>query len=263
MAAHQLDFSDIEEKYAVCMPETFENIVLIDRIPKVDQSKEEKLLKVIKKIFENVGKIKENGILMPKDPETGKSKGFLFMQFTTAEEAKQAILLGNGYAMDKKHVLSVVAFDDIETILNMPEEYKEPEIPEFQPKEHLKSWLSDRRARDQFSIVKGEEVGIYWNNKAELPDKVQVRANWSDRHVMWSNQGSYFVTTHFKGVALWGGPSWEKIMRFIHPNVNLVDFSPNEKFLVTWSHEPFQSLEGHMHVSYFLKKNDDSERLRR
>jgi translation initiation factor 3 subunit B len=41
-----------------------------------------------------------------------------------------------------------------------------------------------------------------------------------------------------QGIALWGGPSWSKIVRFVHPGVKLIDFSPNERYLVTWSNEP-------------------------
>jgi translation initiation factor 3 subunit B len=37
---------------------------------------------------------------------------------------------------------------------------------------------------------------------------------------------------------LWGGPSWKRIIRFVHPDVKLIDFSPNERFLVTWSCQP-------------------------
>lgn len=100
---------------------------------------------------------------------------FLFLQFNSASDAKAALSL-DGYKMDKVHVLSVFPFDDVETFQNFPDEYQEPLIEEFKPKEHLKSWLSDSRARDQFSLVKGDEVGIYWNNKADLPDKVQERS---------------------------------------------------------------------------------------
>jgi uncharacterized protein with WD repeat len=35
----------------------------------------------------------------------------------------------------------------------------------------------------------------------------------------------------------------------------MVDFSPNEKYLVTWSKESFMSTEGTMHVSFI----NDSE----
>jgi translation initiation factor 3 subunit B len=77
--------------------------------------------------------------------------------------------------MDKTHILAVNAFDDIENFLEASDEYEEPQFEEFEPKEHLRSWLSDDRARDQFAILKGESVGIYWNNKNEIPDKVQER----------------------------------------------------------------------------------------
>jgi translation initiation factor 3 subunit B len=70
-----IDFSGIEAKYAINIPETFENIVVVDNVPIVDGSKDEKLLSVIKKIFKSAGSIKEKGIFMPKDPVTGKSKG--------------------------------------------------------------------------------------------------------------------------------------------------------------------------------------------
>lgn len=41
-----------------------------------------------------------------------------------------------------------------------------------------------------------------------------------------------------KGVLLWGGESWSRLKRFAHPGVNLIDFSPNENFITTWSHRP-------------------------
>lgn len=56
--------------------------------------------------------------------------------------------------------------------------------------------------------------------------------------MQWSPLGSYLATFHAQGIALWGGPSWSKIVRFVHPGVKLIDFSPNERYLVTWSNEP-------------------------
>ncbi|KAI8901054.1 eukaryotic translation initiation factor eIF2A-domain-containing protein [Globomyces pollinis-pini] len=242
----EIDFSDIEEKYKVVVPTTFDNIVVIDNLPVVDGSKEEKLINVVKKIFKNVGTIKENGIQMPMGPN-GKSKGFLFMQFETAAQAKLAITQADGHRLDKSHVLSVFAFDDVETYTQMDDEYVEPEIEEYQPKEHLKSWLMDPRARDQFAIMKGDDVTVYWNNKAEQPDKVKERTGWSDSYISWSPLGSYLVTLHNQGIALWGGASWEKITRFLHPNAQKVEFSPNEKYVITWSHEPFKTIDGQLH----------------
>ena len=73
-----LDFSDIEERYQLSFEEGFDNIVVVDNIPLVDETKEEKLLQFLRKIFKNVGEIRENHFVMPKAVnEKGKlmSKG--------------------------------------------------------------------------------------------------------------------------------------------------------------------------------------------
>ena len=40
---------------------------------------------------------------------------------------------------------------------------------------------------------------------------------------------------------LWGGPSWKRLMKINHGGVKLIDFSPCERFLVTWSPESDQA----------------------
>ncbi|ORY04590.1 translation initiation factor eIF-3b [Basidiobolus meristosporus CBS 931.73] len=238
-----IDFSDIEAKYAVDDEDGFENILVVDNIPIVDEAKEDKLLKVIHKIFKSAGiNLREGSIFMPQavDPKSGKkkSKGFLFVEMDNAEKTSLAIKNLNNYAMDKTHVLSVNKFTDIEKYATLEDEYKEPEIEAFDEKEHLRSWLADPQARDQWVMYRGEEVSIYWNKKAEAPEHVHSRPNWTETYVQWSPLGSYLVTFHRQGIALWGGESWSKIVRFVHPGVKLIDFSPKENYLVTWSNEP-------------------------
>lgn len=140
--------------------------------------------------------------------------------------------------MSKTHQLSVNRFGDVEKYSNMNDTYVEPEQEEYKPREHLKSWLMDPQARDQFVMYAGEDVGIHWNRKQEKPELVHKRHNWTETYVQWSPLGSYLATFHAQGIALWGGPSWNKIVRFVHPNVRLIDFSPNERYLVTCSIEP-------------------------
>lgn len=48
-------------------------------------------------------------------------------------------------------------------------------------------------------------------------------------HVQWSPLGTYLATMHSKGVALWGGPGFEQLMRFTHWDVQFIEFSPCEK----------------------------------
>lgn len=46
------------------------------------------------------------------------------------------------------------------------------------------------------------------------------------------------ATLHRQGVRLWGGQTWQQLQRFAHPFVKLIDFSPCELYLVTWSNDP-------------------------
>jgi translation initiation factor 3 subunit B len=125
------------------------------------------------------------------------------------------------------------------------EEYHPPEVEPFQQKEHLRSWLGDAEGRDQVAMYRGEKVGVFWNNKEEAPEPVVDRENWTESFIQWSPQGTYLASMHAQGVQLWGGKSWSRQKRFSHPGVNLVDFSPTEKYLTTWSHRPLQVDENH------------------
>ncbi|CAG8445506.1 7837_t:CDS:2 [Ambispora leptoticha] len=238
----ELDFTDIEEKYQVPFEEGFDTIIVVDNVPIVDESKKDKLFKFITKIFKQAGDIKEGGINMPMevDPETEKltSKGYLFIEFETPEQANLAVKQLDNYPMDKNHVLAVNRFTDIEKYSQIQDTYVEPEEEKFVEKEHLRSWLTDPQARDQFVLYRGDDVYIYWNRKTEPPEEVHKRNNWTETYVQWSPLGTYLATFHRQGIVLWGGASWNKIIRFVHPGVKLIDFSPNERYLVTWSNEP-------------------------
>ena len=77
----EIDYSDIEAKYQVPFEEGFDNLIVVDKVPIVEESKKDKLFRTMRKIFRTagVGEIKEGGISMPMDlnAETGKlaSKG--------------------------------------------------------------------------------------------------------------------------------------------------------------------------------------------
>ena len=79
-----IDFSDIEERYQLSFEEGFDNIVVVDNIPLVDETKEEKLIQFLRKIFKNVGEIRDKHFTMPKAVnEKGKlmSKGYATFWF--------------------------------------------------------------------------------------------------------------------------------------------------------------------------------------
>lgn len=47
--------------------------------------------------------------------------------------------------------------------------------------------------------------------------------------------GTYLATFHKLGIALWGGEKFAQIIKFAHEGVSHIDFSPCEKYLVTFS----------------------------
>ncbi|KAG0223885.1 Translation initiation factor 3 subunit b [Actinomortierella wolfii] len=245
-----IDFSDIEERYQLSFEEGFDNVVVVDNVPEVNEAKEEKLIGFLRKIFKNVGEIRPGHFVMPKAiNEKGElmSKGYMFIEFETAEQASNAVKLIDGYKMDRSHTLAVNRFTDVEKYTNVEEEFVPPEEPPFVEKEHLKSWLADEMGRDQMVIYRGNEVSVLWNMQKEQPQVAHSKTHWTETYVQWSPLGTYLTTFHQQGVALWGGESWNKIIRFVHPGVKLVDYSPSERYLVTWSNEPIVVPEENYH----------------
>lgn len=51
----------------------------------------------------------------------------------------------------------------------------------------------------------------------------------------WSPLGTYLSTFHKLGVALWGGPQFLQQARFSQRGVECIDFSPCERYLVTYT----------------------------
>lgn len=65
--------------------EGFGNIIVVDNLPVVPPEKVEKLVGVIRKIYGQIGTIKEDGFYMPEDPETRKTRGFCFIEYNTPQ----------------------------------------------------------------------------------------------------------------------------------------------------------------------------------
>ncbi|KAH7883687.1 translation initiation factor eIF-3b [Phlebopus sp. FC_14] len=235
----ELDFSDIEAKYHIELDDNLDNVIVVDGVPVIDKSKLEKLLAKISKEFSRKGAaIKPEDIFVPWDNATGKSKGFIFIDAGTADAAAFAVGAMHGHPFDSRHTFSVNRFVDIEQYANMDETYVEPQVEEYRPKEHLRAFLADPQGRDQYVTYRGDDVEIHWHGKPSQCEVAYSKKNWTELYASWSPLGTYLATLFRQGVRLWGGPSWEPQQRFAHPFVKLIDFSPCEQYLATWSHDP-------------------------
>ncbi|ODQ82518.1 hypothetical protein BABINDRAFT_178753 [Babjeviella inositovora NRRL Y-12698] len=233
----QIDFSDLDEQFAVETSAGYDHYVVVDGAPVAPESKAPVLVKVLSKLFNTVGTV--SNVEMPI--EDGKTKGFLFVEFSSAAEAEEAIKKLNGKKLDQKHRLFVNRLSDIEKYSadKVSDEFVSPLVPEFEETDYLRSWLQDYQGRDQFILQKGDIVGAFWNKKKEQPEPVvEPRTQWTNSFVRFSPKGSYLFSLHPQGVQAWGGPEFSRMKRFPQFQARLIDFSPCEKFLVTLSPEP-------------------------
>ncbi|KAF7553327.1 hypothetical protein G7Z17_g3729 [Cylindrodendrum hubeiense] len=249
-----IDISDLRERFEVQLEQGYDSFVVIDGLPEVTEEQKPKLVKFLLKKLNTVGKTKEELIYMPMG-ENGKSLRFAFVEYSSPAEAAAATRQLDLVPLDKKHILRVNKVTDIERFGRegrVDETYQPPHIDDFVEKEHLRWWLKDpaERGRDQFVMYRGDDVGVFWNNEKDQPESVINRQHWTETFVQWSPLGTYLTSVHAQGVQLWGGSSWSRQARFAHPFVNLIAFSPSEKYLVTWSNRPISiPEEGHPSLS--------------
>ncbi|WPK23939.1 hypothetical protein PUMCH_001189 [Australozyma saopauloensis] len=239
-----IDFSDLEAKYAVSADLGSENYVVVDGAPKAPASKAPLLEKVLRKFLSKAGEVLEGeaGIYLPV--EDNMTKGFLFAQYKTAEMASAAVSQLNGKPLDAKHRLYVNKISDIEKYCSegsVPLSFVEPEIPPMESHGYLKSWLMDESGRDQVALHFSESVGVYWSNKKNEPKAVfEPRKGFTSKYAKFSPKGTYMFSIHPQGIQSWGGENFERINKFVHPQVRLIDFSPNEKYMVTLAPTPIE-----------------------
>lgn len=166
----------------------------------------------------------------------------------------------NGFPFDARHTFLINRFTDIEKFAALDETYSPPTVPPYVPRAHMRSWLADPAGRDQFLTYTGDEVQINWNARTG-PDLAFSRQNWTDLYVAWAPHGTLLATLHRQGLQLWGGADWALIRRIAHPLARLVDFSPNERYLVTWSNDPIVIPPGAQQGPMFFSPDDEGNNL--
>lgn len=208
-----------------------DRIIVVDNIPKVGTEKKDKLRKILTNLLSNYGKIINE--FYPED-ESQMLKGYLYVEYENEQSALDAVSQLNGYRLDKAHSFKVNLFSDIDKYKNLV--IKKEDIGEPVPyKNHgnLMWWLSKPEAYDQFCILHNDNYTSVLLNTPNQPQQLISREKWTETRFQWSPKGTYLTTFHERGIALWAGEEFAQFARFSHTGVQLVDFSPCEKFIVT------------------------------
>jgi len=210
-----------------------DSVIVVDGVPVVAGERVEKLKNVIRKIYSKFGKLVNEHY--PVTPE-GATKGYIFLEFTSHANAVEAVKSTNNYKLDKMHTFVVNLFSDFDKYESIPDEWEAPLPQAYKDQGNLRSWLLESDAADQFSVIHkgGEEVSVFVNSNPD-PVEIQTRPRWTETYVKWSPLGTYLATFHTRGIALWGGDGFNQISKFSHANVQFIEFSPCEKYLVTFS----------------------------
>ena len=79
------DDEDLRAKEDLEFESGFRNVIVVDNLPVVPPEKFEKLENVVRKIYSQIGVIRDGGLWMPTNPETKKSLGFCFIEYNTPE----------------------------------------------------------------------------------------------------------------------------------------------------------------------------------
>jgi len=210
-----------------------ESVIVVDGVPVVGGDRVDKLKNVIRKIYGKFGKLVNEHY--PSE-ENGNTKGYIFLEFSNHANALEAVKSTNNYKLDKQHTFIVNLFSDFEKYLNISDEWEAPKPAPYRDQGNLRSWLQEADGCDQFAVIHkgGEEVSVY-SNAAPEPVEVQSRNRWTETYVKWSPLGTYLATFHTRGIALWGGDDFHQITKFSHADVEFIEFSPCEKYIVTFS----------------------------
>jgi translation initiation factor 3 subunit B len=207
------------------------NYVVLAGLPIVGLEKAEKLKLVLGKIISKLRVDLETSCIdMPM--HEGQTTSCAFLTCPSEDVAKQVILGCSGLQFDKQHRLAACSFSEFDRLMSVPEIYEEPRV--FR-KADLMSWLLDPAGRDQFVIRHDALTEVFWNDPAgHQPDLTPSNVS-AERYVAWSGSGIYLASLNSYGVVLWAGNTFQEVKRFPHSQVSHIEFSPCDRYLLTFS----------------------------
>ncbi|KAI6659042.1 Eukaryotic translation initiation factor 3 subunit B [Oopsacas minuta] len=237
MLHHRLESPEVSKE--------FDSIIIVENIPQIDPKGEkmEKLEIILRKIFSRFGKIVN--IYFAKETNA-MLKGFMLVEYQSSDSAEQAKKIADGYIMDKSHTFTINLMTEVVEALGMSDEFKE-QTPLAYPGERqgpLWWWAMKEDAHDQYAILhQGSNTDLsnsdvhlsLWWNTGSVPRYIVERLKWSMLGFTWSKQGTFLVTVHPQGAAIWAFESFERFQKYPHFGVKLVDISPGENYVVTCS----------------------------
>jgi len=192
-------------------------------------------------------------IVTPDDlPKKGKTLGMFFIEFSDEDTATEVLRGLNGEDITKKHKWHLMRFADWINVEKYGSEFVPPSLDDFKSSNSARAWLEDPQGRDQFMVRYKEgddhKCAVYWCDhrrggavkSTDFSTMLKKRSVLTKLDAEWSPLGSYIFTRHGPGMRSLvqnRTGEWIEDNKFEHAEVDFWDFSPMEKYLVTYSSE--------------------------
>lgn len=209
------------------------NIIVVVGLPETSGAVTEKLYKVLQKV------LTDRSLPIPDKVNFGqlgeKTNGTAVFEFNDAENAKNVAKVLDGFPLDNKHTLFACNFMEFDQIISIEDRYSPSKVLS---RKELQEWLVDPKFREQILIRNKDKLKIQWFDhiRKEIQPATQNDPNISSKlNCEWSKSGSYLVALSDKGFTLYGGSNFNEIGFFEHPAVKQVEFSPDEKYVLSFN----------------------------
>lgn len=228
---------------------SFSNVLVITNLPTgVPPEKQAKLQTFLSKVITSDPSSDILDMHLPLN--TGDSTTLGVAIVTLSDESKVGPVMDrvDGFEVAKGQKLKAFRFDAAESILedalSRQEDQKADETVQIINRTTQRNWLMEEPRMEQLLVRYDDETEISWIDPLEPAprlyyggDREKVSGKkWCDLNVEFSPNGSYLLTFHGPGVALWSGKHFGVKTRFEHSHVAGALFSPDEQYVLTYRH---------------------------
>ena len=230
---------------------SFANVLVITNLPTgVPPEKQPKLQTFLSKVISSDPSSDILDIHMPLSSENSSTLGVAIV--TLSDESKMGAVMErvDGFEVARGQQLRAFRFEVAESILEDAlsrsdnAESAANEAMQIVNRTTQRNWLTEEPRMEQILVRFDDETEISWIDPLEPAPKLYYGGDrekvsgkkWCDLNVDFSPNGSYLITFHGPGVALWSGKHFGNKTRFEHSHVAGAYFSPNEEFFFTYRH---------------------------
>ena len=231
---------------------SFSNVVVITNLPVgVPPEKQAKLESFLSKVISSDPSSDILDVHLALDSEKSTTLGVAIVTLSDESKVAPTIERVDGFEVSRGQALKAFPFEVAESILEDALASEDADSSACAEQEiqiinrtTQRHWLIEEPRMEQLLTRFDDETEISWVDPLDPNPKLYYGGErekvsgkkWCDLNVEFSPNGSYLITYHGPGVAVWSGKHFGNKTRFEHTHVAGAFFSPDEQYLITYRH---------------------------